>query len=189
VPGRPALVGPTGLTGLCRWSSRRHNFSIRTPNWVIQVSILIISMSSSIWYCQICYLRNFCTMSKCLGVYWWVPNAMVLSWEWFVEVPGRPALSRPCRWSSRRRNFSVRTPNWVIQVSILIILMSSSTSCCQICDLKNFCTISKCHLYRDVWLNLHLYGLNCYFTNNGICAPFYLYSLRNMVGHKTRGTY
>ena len=125
--------------------------------------------------------------------FWGSIGESPMQWHWVEsdlrKVPGRPALSRPCRWSSRRRNFSVRTPNWVIQVSILIISESSSTWSCQICYLSNFCTMPKCHLYRDVWMNLHLCGLNCYFTNNGICAPFYLYSLQNMVGNKTRGTH
>jgi len=49
--GWPAYVKPTGLTGQCRWSSRRRNFFIQTPNQVIQVSILIISTISSTWRC------------------------------------------------------------------------------------------------------------------------------------------
>ena len=68
VPGRPAYVRPTGLTGSGRWFFRRRNFSVRTPNWVIQVSILIISMSSSTWQCQIWNLTMFVVVSSYIHV-------------------------------------------------------------------------------------------------------------------------
>jgi hypothetical protein len=88
------------------------------------------------------------------GVHWWVPKAYIWSGGHLVEVPGRSAKSwpigkslagrrwRPRRWSSRRHNFSVRTPNWVIQMSILIILESTLTWCYQIGHLKMFIMMS-----------------------------------------------
>ena len=45
-----------------------HNFCVRTPNWVIQVSNSITSMSSSTWQCQIWHLTMFIMVSSYIHV-------------------------------------------------------------------------------------------------------------------------
>ena len=45
-----------------------HNFCVRIPNWVIQLSNSIISTSSSIWQCQIWYLTMFIMVSSYIHV-------------------------------------------------------------------------------------------------------------------------
>ena len=45
-----------------------HNFCVRTPNWVIQVSNSIISTSSSTWQCQIWHLTMFIMVSSYIHV-------------------------------------------------------------------------------------------------------------------------
>ena len=45
-----------------------HNFYVRTPNWVIQVSNSIISTSSSTWQCHILHLTMFIMVSSYIHV-------------------------------------------------------------------------------------------------------------------------
>ena len=61
--GRPA-TSTEHESGTCNF----HNFCVRTPNWVIQVSNSIISTSSSTWQCQIWHLTMFIMVSSYIHV-------------------------------------------------------------------------------------------------------------------------
>ena len=61
--GRP-VASAQHESGTCNL----HNFCIRTPNWVNQMSNSIISTRSSIWQCQILYLTMFIMVSSYIHI-------------------------------------------------------------------------------------------------------------------------
>ena len=67
VPGRPA-GWPAASAQPESETCNLHNFCVRTPNWVKEMSDLIISMSSSTWQCQIWHLTVFIVVSSYIHV-------------------------------------------------------------------------------------------------------------------------
>ena len=68
----PAALGEAGRPAASAQHESRicnlHNFCVRTPNWVNQVSNSIISTSSSTWKCQILHLTMFIMVSYYIHV-------------------------------------------------------------------------------------------------------------------------
>ena len=68
----PAALGEAGRPAASAQHESRtcnlHNFCVRTPNWVNQMSNSIISTSSSTWKCQIWHLTIFIMVSSYIHI-------------------------------------------------------------------------------------------------------------------------
>ena len=98
--------------------------------------------------------HNFCIFLyiQCIGVHWRVPSGLVARQDVFGRGAGLASLSqagRPAAYARHEsetcnlRNFCIRTPNWVNQISNSIISTCSSTWQCQIWHLKMFIMVSS----------------------------------------------
>ena len=117
----------------------------------------------------------FALYVQCIGVHWRVPNGLVARQDVFGKGV-RPAslgeAGRPAAFAQHEfgtcdlRNFCVWTPNWVNQMSNLIISMSSLTWQCQIWHLTMFVIVSS-YVHVSPSLNmLHLVLFLAYSEHN-----------------------
>ena len=118
--------------------------------------------------------HNFCIFLyiQFIGVHWRVPSGLVARQNVFGKGAGPAGLveaGRPATSAEHEsetcdlHNFSVRTPNWVIQMSNSIISMSSSTWQYQIWLLTLSIMVSSCiHVSRSLYM-LYLVLFFCIF--------------------------